>query len=98
MSSTFQRIIDLIDRQKVLISAHGYEVAMTKRKIVKLIRHGQYAAEVEVELIYEAGGWSPYLSIEDALKLDHVREALQHSDLEAAAQLARIFELVPVAG
>ena len=71
---------------------------MTRRKVVKLIRHGQYAAEVDVVLIYEAGGWSPYLSVEDALKLDHVREALQRSDLGAAAQLARIFELVPVMG
>ena len=43
---------------------------MTKRRRqLKLIHEGQYAAEVEVELIYDDDdGWSPYLSLEDAYK------------------------------
>ncbi len=62
----------------------------------KLIRAGQYAAEVDVELIEDEYGWSPYLSLEDAYKLDDVRQALQRRDLKRAARLARVFELKPV--
>jgi competence protein ComEC len=39
------------------------------RKSVKLIHEGRYAAEVPVELIEDETGWSPYLSVSDALKL-----------------------------
>jgi hypothetical protein len=70
---------------------------MTKRRVSKLIHEGQYVAEVEVEFIYTDEGWSPYLSLADAQKLDDVREALRKTDLEAAAKLARVFKLVPVA-
>lgn len=67
-----------------------------KRRHVKLIHEGRYAAEVEVELIYDDQGWSPYLSIEDAYKLDDVRDALRRGDIEAAAKLARVFRLTPL--
>jgi hypothetical protein len=70
---------------------------MTRRKITKLVHEGRYAAEVDVELIYTEDGWSPYLSLEDASKLDAVRDALRRNDLEAAAKLSRVFELVPLA-
>ena len=40
------------------------------RKTVKLIHKGKYVAEVPVELIEDEGGWSPYLSLEDAKKLE----------------------------
>jgi hypothetical protein len=63
---------------------------------MKLIHEGQYAAEVEVELIYDDQGWSPYLSVEDAYKLDDVRDALRRGDIEAAAKLARVFRLTPL--
>jgi hypothetical protein len=62
----------------------------------RLVREGQYAAEVEVELIEDAEGWSPYLSLADAQKLDEVRIALRRGDLETASQLARVFRLMPV--
>jgi hypothetical protein len=68
------------------------------RKTVKLIHQGRYAAEVPVELIEDDTGWSPYLSIEDATKLDVVRKALRQGDIAAAAKHGRVFELVPVAG
>jgi len=71
---------------------------MTRRHQTKLIHEGQYAAEVAIELIESAEGWAPYLSLEDAQKLDTVREALRHGDLKRASQLARIFKLTPVAG
>jgi hypothetical protein len=62
----------------------------------KLIHEGDFAAEVEVQLIEEEGGWSPYLTLEDAEKLDQVREALRRGDVQAAGQLARVFHLTPV--
>jgi hypothetical protein len=51
---------------------------------------------VEVELIEEDNGWAPHLSLDDAQKLDNVREALRRGDLDAAAKLARVFSLTPV--
>ena len=71
---------------------------MTRRQRTKLIHEGQYAAEVDVELIESEGGWAPYLSLEDAQKLDAVREALRQGEIKRASQLARIFKLTPVAG
>jgi len=70
---------------------------MSGRKRVKFIHEGRYAAEVEVELLEDGSGWSPYLTSADALKLDEVRDALRRGDVGAAALLARVFELRPVA-
>ena len=60
------------------------------------MHEGKYAAEVPVELIEEEGGWSPYLSLDDAKKLEAVRLALRRGDLSTAAKHARVFELLPV--
>jgi hypothetical protein len=46
------------------------------RKSVELIHGGRYAAEVLAELIEDETGWSPYLSLDDAKKLDAVRLAI----------------------
>jgi hypothetical protein len=62
----------------------------------KLIHEGRYAAEIPVELIEDESGWSPYLSVEEALKLDAVRDALRRGDVAVAARHGRIFELVPL--
>ena len=69
---------------------------MKNRRHTKLIHEGQYVAKVDVELIDGGEGWSPYLSLEDANKLDDVREALRQGDIKYAAQLARVFTLSPV--
>jgi hypothetical protein len=69
---------------------------MTTRRIKKLIREGKYAAEVPVELIEDETAWSPYLSLDDAKKLDAVRLALRAGDVAAAAKHGRVFELHPV--
>ncbi|MDQ3396183.1 MAG: hypothetical protein M3511_00195 [Deinococcota bacterium] len=69
---------------------------MNKRH-TKLVHEGEYVAEVDVELIHTAEGWSPYLSLDDAEKLDDVREALRSDDLKEAAKLARVYKLIPVA-
>ena len=66
------------------------------RKTVRLVREGKYAAEVSVDLIEEEGGWSPYLSVQDAKKLDTVRRALREGDVQAAGKLGNVFELLPV--
>ena len=70
---------------------------MNKRKHIKYIHEGHYVAEVDVELIHAEEGWSPYLTLDDALKLDDVRAALNRGDLEAASQFARIYTMTPVA-
>lgn len=69
---------------------------MTKKHQTKLVQVGQYMAEVDVELIDTPEGWSPYLSLEDAQKLDDVREALRRGDIETAANLARLYRITPV--
>jgi hypothetical protein len=77
--------------------SHRYEEEIVPRRPhTKFVREGQYGAEVDVELIDEDVGWSPYLSLEDAQKLDHVREALRQGDLKRAVQLARVFKLTPI--
>jgi hypothetical protein len=70
---------------------------MRKRHQTKLVHEGQYAAEVDVELLDTGDGWSPYLSLEDAYKLDEVRDALRRGDVSSAARLSRVFTLTPVA-
>ena len=69
---------------------------MKKRIGTKLVHEGDYVAEVEVELIESDEGWSPYLSLEDAYKLDEVREALRKGDLDTAMRSAKVFALTPV--
>lgn len=70
---------------------------MKQRKKSKYVHEGQYVAEVDVELLEDETGWSPYLSVEDAYKLDDVRDALRRGDLESAAKYGRVYELRPVA-
>lgn len=70
---------------------------MNKTQTTKLVRAGNYLAEVDVELILTDDDWSPYLPVQDACKLDDVRAALEHGDLKAAQRLARVFILTPVA-
>jgi len=69
---------------------------MTKRHHTKLVHEGKYVAEVDVEILDTGDRWSPYLSLEDAQKLDDVREALREGDLQRATNLARVFRLTPV--
>ena len=69
---------------------------MRTRPAKKLVHVGRYVAEVDVELIDTDEGWSPYLSLDDANKLDDVREALRKEDVKAASRLARVFTLTPV--
>ncbi len=74
------------------------EKDMTIRQHTKLVHEGRYVAEVEVSLIDAEEGWSPYLSLGDAYKLDDVREALRRGDIKRASQMGRVYTLTPVAG
>ena len=67
------------------------------RKSSKYVHEGKYAAEVPVDLIEDDTAWSPYLSPDDARKLDTVRLALRRGDIAEAAKHGRVFELTPVA-
>ena len=71
---------------------------MTRQRRTKFIHEGKYAAAVEVELIDTDAAWSPYLSVDDAHKLDDVRQALRSGDFDTASRLARIYTLTPLAG
>lgn len=70
---------------------------MSKKRQIKLVHEGEYVAEVEVELIESTEGQGPYLSVEDAQKLDGIRQALRRGDLHKANTLARVYRLMPVA-
>ena len=59
---------------------------MNKRERTKLVHEGNYIAEVDVELLEEPEGWSPYLSLEDAYRLDkcivqYEKTCLENADL-----------------
>jgi hypothetical protein len=69
---------------------------MKKKPHVKLVREGEFVAEVPVELIEDETGWSPYLSLPDARKLDTVRAALHRKDLATARKNARVYRLKEV--
>ncbi|HLB30665.1 MAG TPA: hypothetical protein VJN91_03985 [Gammaproteobacteria bacterium] len=69
---------------------------MSARRKIKFIHEGQYVAELIVEVTESEHGWSPTISLEDAYKLDDVREALKAGNLKAAAQYGRVYELRPV--
>jgi hypothetical protein len=64
--------------------------------MTRLFHEGEFVAEVDVELIMTDESWSPYLSPEDAYRLDDVRLALRQGDVEAAAKMGRVYKLTPV--
>ncbi len=70
---------------------------MLKRKHTKSIHERNYVAEVDVELIETDKGWSPYLSLEDACRLDDVRDALRRGDVRASVRQACLCDLTRIA-
>jgi hypothetical protein len=60
----------------------------------KLVREGDYVAEVDVDLVQDESAWAPYLTVDDAIRLDDVRQALRAGDLARASRLAdRVYKL-----
>jgi hypothetical protein len=73
------------------------EASMSNRVVNRLVHAGKYVAEVTVESIPDDDAWGPYLSVEDALKLQRVEKALKNGDLRAASMEAKVYELKPIA-
>ena len=70
---------------------------MSTRSMSRLVRGGEFVAEVDVELVEADGGWAPYLRLEDAYKLDDVRDALCAGDIARASRIAdRVYRLTPL--
>jgi hypothetical protein len=66
------------------------------RRLTRIIREGEYAAEVNVHVTDDAGGWSPCLTVDEAFRLDDVREALRSGDINHALKKGRVYHLTPV--
>ena len=70
---------------------------MNTKRSTKLVREGDLAAEVAVQLLDEPNGWAPYISLDDAYRLDDVRAALRAGDVAGATRLAdRVYRLTPI--
>ena len=67
-------------------------------KTIKHIHEGKYVADVQIDLHYDDTAWSPTLMPADVQKLERVRLALRRGDIKAAANEAKVFELLPLAG
>ena len=70
---------------------------MPNRKHTKLLHEGKYVAEVEIEIIDNENAWSPYMSLDDAFKLDTVRELLRENNITEAKKYGKVYILKPVA-
>ena len=70
---------------------------MTSKRKTKYIHEGRYVAEIEVNVIEDETSWSPYLTVEDAKRLDAVRTALRVGDIKVAAAMGRVYTLEPIA-
>jgi hypothetical protein len=67
-----------------------------RRQTTELVRVGNYAVDVAIELIVDEDDWSPSFSSDDALKLDAVRTALKSGNLAEAAKYGHVFELLQI--
>jgi hypothetical protein len=70
---------------------------MRRRRSAKLVHEGRYVAEVDIELIDADEVWAPYSSLDDALRLDNVRDARRRGGLESAGRHARLYSLTSIA-
>jgi len=71
---------------------------MHSRSHTKMIHEGNYVAEIEVLLINPTDdAWAPYLSLDDVIKLDTVREALRKNDIVTAKKYSKVYKLSEVA-
>jgi hypothetical protein len=70
---------------------------MKSRRHTKFVHEGKYVAEIEIEILNDENGWSPYISLDDALKLDRLRELLKNKDISQAKKYAKVYILKPIA-
>lgn len=88
-------MLRLARRERSMGRGWGDEMIRQKHTI-KMVREGEYVADVEVDLIESDDDWAPYLSVEDAQRLDTVREALRCGDIRGASEWGRLFRMVLV--
>ena len=62
----------------------------------EIVRAGRFYAEVPVSEIPDNRAWGPYLSLDDALKIERVRIALETGKIREAAREAQVYELKPL--
>ena len=70
---------------------------MIKREIEKLVHGGNYVAKVRVALIENDHEWYPAYPLDDVLKMDRVRKALEQGDIASASKESEVCQLKPVA-
>lgn len=66
------------------------------RSHIELVRERDLLAEVSVTLIEDGSpdsGWGPYLSLEDAKRVERVRAALSAGDVSSASRDARVYRV-----
>lgn len=65
----------------------------------RLVREGDYVAEVGVTSLEGEEAWAPHLSLQDACKLDDVQDALRSGDIVRALRIAnRVYRLTTAQG
>jgi hypothetical protein len=69
---------------------------MKTRKQVRIVHESPYVGEVDVDLILADEEWAPYLSLEDAGRLDRMRQALRKGELQEALKIGRVYRLTPI--
>lgn len=69
---------------------------MKQHKARRLIRDGDLVAEVEIELEGHDHEWGPTMSMDDALKLDAVRNAMRDKDYDAVHNIGKLYRLTPL--
>jgi hypothetical protein len=82
---------------EIVVNRLSRTAPMREKPRTRLVREGEYVVEVEMELVYTDDGWSPYLSLADAEKLNEVRDALRRGDFKRAAKYGRVYSLIPIA-
>lgn len=70
---------------------------MTKTQ-TKLIHEGEYIAEVRIAVEESDGPWAPYVSVDEAKKLDTVRLALRKNDIAEAGKFGTVYRVTQEAG
>ena len=79
------------------VARNANKANVNRRSTVRLVREGDFAADIAVSLIETEGGWERYLSLEDCYRLDDVRDALRAGDVRRASMVAdRVYRLTPV--
>ena len=64
--------------------------------VLQMVYGDGYVPEVDISLIDTDQGWTPCITMEDAYKIDEVRESLRKCDIERISKMAWVFTLTPV--